>query len=84
FEVRLNQDPGGPASVLGEVVEMYTDNRAATHLHGGVTPWISDGTPAGTRPLEQQIASKKTDPARQTEDKRVSQLPAGEDHAHRI
>lgn len=50
----------------------------------GRTLWISDGTPAGTRPLEQQIASKKTDPARQTEDKRVSQLPAGEDHAHRI
>jgi FtsP/CotA-like multicopper oxidase with cupredoxin domain len=23
----------------------YTQNRAATHLHGGVTPWISDGTP---------------------------------------
>jgi FtsP/CotA-like multicopper oxidase with cupredoxin domain len=23
----------------------YTENRASTHLHGGVTPWISDGTP---------------------------------------
>ncbi|HZC70433.1 MAG TPA: multicopper oxidase domain-containing protein [Jatrophihabitans sp.] len=23
----------------------YKDNRATLHLHGGVTPWISDGTP---------------------------------------
>jgi FtsP/CotA-like multicopper oxidase with cupredoxin domain len=26
-------------------VETYPDNRAVIHLHGGVTPWISDGTP---------------------------------------
>ena len=25
--------------------EMYTQNRATLHLHGGLTPWISDGTP---------------------------------------
>ena len=25
--------------------EMYTQNRATLHLHGGMTPWISDGTP---------------------------------------
>jgi FtsP/CotA-like multicopper oxidase with cupredoxin domain len=31
-------DPGGPS-------ESYTQNRAAIHLHGGFTPWISDGTP---------------------------------------
>jgi FtsP/CotA-like multicopper oxidase with cupredoxin domain len=24
---------------------MYTQNRATIHLHGGFTPWISDGTP---------------------------------------
>lgn len=24
---------------------MFTENRATLHLHGGVTPWISDGTP---------------------------------------
>ncbi len=24
---------------------MYTQNRATLHLHGGATPWISDGTP---------------------------------------
>ena len=23
----------------------YTENRATLHLHGGLTPWISDGTP---------------------------------------
>ena len=25
--------------------EMYSQNRATVHLHGGATPWISDGTP---------------------------------------
>jgi FtsP/CotA-like multicopper oxidase with cupredoxin domain len=25
--------------------ECYTQNRATLHLHGGLTPWISDGTP---------------------------------------
>ncbi|MCX6057966.1 MAG: multicopper oxidase domain-containing protein [Chloroflexi bacterium] len=25
--------------------ECYTQNRATLHLHGGITPWISDGTP---------------------------------------
>jgi FtsP/CotA-like multicopper oxidase with cupredoxin domain len=25
--------------------EVYTQNRAIIHLHGGLTPWISDGTP---------------------------------------
>ena len=23
----------------------YAENRATLHLHGGITPWISDGTP---------------------------------------
>ena len=27
------------------VCASYTQNRASTHLHGGRTPWISDGTP---------------------------------------
>jgi FtsP/CotA-like multicopper oxidase with cupredoxin domain len=26
-------------------VTMYTENRGTLHLHGGATPWISDGTP---------------------------------------
>jgi FtsP/CotA-like multicopper oxidase with cupredoxin domain len=25
--------------------ELYSENRATVHLHGGFTPWISDGTP---------------------------------------
>ena len=25
--------------------ECFQDNRATLHLHGGITPWISDGTP---------------------------------------
>ena len=29
----------GPTGIL------YTDNRSVVHLHGGNTPWISDGTP---------------------------------------
>jgi FtsP/CotA-like multicopper oxidase with cupredoxin domain len=45
FQVTLMADPGGPATVLGDIAEMYTQNRAAVHLHGGFTPWISDGTP---------------------------------------
>jgi FtsP/CotA-like multicopper oxidase with cupredoxin domain len=31
---------------LGNTIyEPYTQNRATLHLHGGLTPWISDGTP---------------------------------------
>jgi FtsP/CotA-like multicopper oxidase with cupredoxin domain len=43
--------PGGSAAasavatVVGTLDEMYTQNRATLHLHGGLTPWISDGTP---------------------------------------
>ncbi len=32
-------------NVFGDVSSIYTQNRATLHLHGGVTPWISDGTP---------------------------------------
>ncbi len=28
-----------------EKMDCYSENRATLHLHGGVTPWISDGTP---------------------------------------
>ena len=36
-----------PATKPGLVVsgDCYPDNRAIIHLHGGITPWISDGTP---------------------------------------
>jgi len=29
----------------GLETECFPQNRATLHLHGGVTPWISDGTP---------------------------------------
>jgi parallel beta-helix repeat protein len=37
----------GPLDSLSDPMmkENYTQNRATLHLHGGVTPWISDGTP---------------------------------------
>ena len=44
FTVSLYEYPGTPALTLGTVGEAYTDNRVGIHLHGGVTPWISDGT----------------------------------------
>ena len=33
------------AGVGPDGVSVYKENRAAVHLHGGNTPWISDGTP---------------------------------------
>ncbi len=45
FRVNLKSAPAGPATVAGEAMELYTENRAVVHLHGGRTPWISDGTP---------------------------------------
>ncbi len=33
-------DPAAPAAACAS----YTDNRATLHLHGGLPPWISDGT----------------------------------------
>lgn len=37
----------GPMEMAGMpgMMEMYTENRATLHLHGGFVPWISDGTP---------------------------------------
>ncbi len=32
-------------TLLGATCASYTENRATLHLHGGNTPWISDGTP---------------------------------------
>ncbi|WP_052263408.1 chitobiase/beta-hexosaminidase C-terminal domain-containing protein [Geobacter pickeringii] len=34
-------DPAAP----GAMCAMYTQNRTSIHLHGGNSPWISDGTP---------------------------------------
>jgi FtsP/CotA-like multicopper oxidase with cupredoxin domain len=36
-------DPMDPAQMAN--CAQYSENRATLHLHGGVTPWISDGTP---------------------------------------
>jgi FtsP/CotA-like multicopper oxidase with cupredoxin domain len=49
-------DPNGSGTVTDEIrnpmctenaqmADCYSQNRATLHLHGGVTPWISDGTP---------------------------------------
>jgi FtsP/CotA-like multicopper oxidase with cupredoxin domain len=43
--------PPADASIMGAGTgplggtEVYPDNRVTIHLHGGLTPWISDGTP---------------------------------------
>ncbi len=36
---------GGACDPTTQVCANYTQNRATLHLHGGNTPWISDGTP---------------------------------------
>ena len=39
-------DPQRPAcGQYPKPADCYTENRATLHLHGGLTPWISDGTP---------------------------------------
>jgi FtsP/CotA-like multicopper oxidase with cupredoxin domain len=42
-------DPQNPtcdaSSTMTKTVGCFTENRADLHLHGGLTPWISDGTP---------------------------------------
>ncbi len=36
---------GAPCDPTTTTCASYTQNRASVHLHGGATPWISDGTP---------------------------------------
>ncbi|MEW6668905.1 MAG: multicopper oxidase domain-containing protein [Thermodesulfobacteriota bacterium] len=43
-EFQINYNPVTMAST-GLVSGNFTQNRATLHLHGGRTPWISDGTP---------------------------------------
>ena len=52
----LPVDPTIMGAGTGPNGGMYSQNRATLHLHGGVTPWISDGTP-----------DQWTSPASQTE-----------------
>ena len=46
-DMAMDTDPLNP--MCDDVAVMpddcYTENRATLHLHGGITPWISDGTP---------------------------------------
>ena len=41
----INYDPVTKALLPDNVTGTFTQNRATLHLHGGRTPWISDGTP---------------------------------------
>jgi len=41
----MGAGPGPGATSPPYSADWYTQNRTATHLHGGVTPWVSDGTP---------------------------------------
>jgi FtsP/CotA-like multicopper oxidase with cupredoxin domain len=48
------------AIIEGTPGEMYTQNRATLHLHGGLTPWISDGTPhQWTTPISETTSYPK-------------------------
>jgi len=38
-------DGGAPCDPMNTTCANYPQNRAVIHLHGGLTPWISDGTP---------------------------------------
>ncbi len=42
----LEPDPQNPeCNNLPKPYDCFTENRATLHLHGGINPWISDGTP---------------------------------------
>jgi FtsP/CotA-like multicopper oxidase with cupredoxin domain len=43
-QVPMCNDPATKPAMV-EMGHCYSDNRAIVHLHGGITPWISDGTP---------------------------------------
>ncbi|KAB7741471.1 multicopper oxidase domain-containing protein [Nostocoides sp. F2B08] len=43
-QVPMCNDPATKPMMV-EMGHCYSDNRAIIHLHGGITPWISDGTP---------------------------------------
>ena len=45
FDITLSSDPGSAPTTLGHIMECYPQDRATLHLHGGNTPWISDGIP---------------------------------------
>ena len=41
----VRNPPGSAGFMAGSPDMFYTQNRATLHLHGGMSPWISDGTP---------------------------------------
>jgi len=42
----MEMDPQNPMCGMDpKPMGCYSENRATLHLHGGITPWISDGTP---------------------------------------
>ena len=45
FQIKLKTNPTPAVVTIGHIMELYTQNRATVHLHGGYVPWISDGTP---------------------------------------
>ncbi len=53
---------------MGTDGETDTDNRAALHLHGGNTPWISDGTPRQWTKPKGEIGPNKGESARNVPD----------------
>ena len=44
-EMGAGMGPKGMNVTAGNLMNCCTENRATLHLHGGITPWISDGTP---------------------------------------
>jgi FtsP/CotA-like multicopper oxidase with cupredoxin domain len=70
----VNQLPVGPAAALPFPVDHTymgandTDNRTAMHLHGGNTPWISDGTPRQWIKPDGEVGSARGESARDVPD----------------
>ena len=51
--------PGTDCNTIPKPATCYTENRATLHLHGGNTPWISDGTPhQWTVPVGDNVAAE--------------------------
>jgi FtsP/CotA-like multicopper oxidase with cupredoxin domain len=45
-DMTMDTNPQVPMCDMEEITaDCYTENRATLHLHGGISPWISDGTP---------------------------------------
>ena len=59
-------------------MECYADTRATIHLHGGITPWISDGSPhQWITPANEQTGWPEGVAVRQVPDMVGGAQPAG-------